>query len=106
MSHGFWKRGWGTAILCSHDIRALSAITECIDRDIRVPEDVSIIGFDDLPVAAFNEPPLTTVRQDRIALGKCGYYAMTSLLNHVPIGSILLRAPLIVRQSTGPAPKL
>ncbi len=94
-----------TAILCSHDIRAISAITECIDRDLRVPEDISIVGFDDLPIAAFSEPPLTTVRQDRIALGKCGYYAMTSLLNHVPIGSILLRAPLIVRQSTGPAPK-
>lgn len=94
-----------TAILCSHDVRAISAITECMDRDLRVPEDVSIVGFDDLPIAAFNEPPLTTVRQDRIALGKCGYYAMTSLLNHVPIGSILLRAPLIVRQSTGPALK-
>ncbi len=94
-----------TAILCSHDIRAISAITECIDRDLRVPEDISIVGFDDLPIAAFSEPPLTTIRQDRIALGKCGYYAMTSLLNHVPIGSILLRAPLIVRQSTGPAPK-
>lgn len=94
-----------TAILCSHDIRAISAITECRDRDLRIPEDISIIGFDDLPITAFSEPPLTTIRQDRIALGKCGYYAMTSLLNHVPIGSILLRAPLIVRQSTGPAPK-
>lgn len=93
-----------TAILCSHDVRAVSAITECKDRDLRVPEDVSIVGFDDLPIATFTEPPLTTIRQDRAALGKCGYYAMTSLLNHVPIGSILLRATLIVRQSTGPAP--
>lgn len=93
-----------TAILCSHDVRAVSAITECKDRDLRVPEDVSIVGFDDLPIATFTEPPLTTIRQDRTALGKCGYYAMTSLLNHVPIGSILLRATLIVRQSTGPAP--
>lgn len=91
-----------TAILFSHDIRAISAITECIDRDIRIPEDLSIIGFDDLPIAAYSEPPLTTIRQDRIALGKCGYYAMNCLLNNVPIGSILLRAPLIVRESTGP----
>lgn len=94
-----------TAILCSHDIRAISAITECTDRDLSIPEDISIIGFDDLPIAAFSEPPLTTIRQDRLALGKCGYYAMTSLLNHVPISSILLRTPLIVRESTGPAPK-
>lgn len=93
-----------TAILCSHDIRAISAMTECSDRNIRVPEDISIVGFDDLPIAAACNPPLTTVRQDRIALGKCAYYTMTSLLNDVPIGSILLRAPLIIRNSTGPVP--
>lgn len=92
-----------TAILFSHDVRAISAITECNDREIRIPQDLSIIGFDDLPIAAYCEPPLTTIQQDRTALGKCGYYAMTSLLNNVPIGSILLRAPLIVRESTGPA---
>lgn len=93
-----------TAILFSHDIRAISAITECLDHDIHIPEDLSIIGFDDLPIAAYSEPPLTTIRQDRIALGKCGYYAMNCLLNQVPIGSILLRAPLIIRESTGPVP--
>lgn len=94
-----------TAILFSHDIRAISAITECNDRKIRIPEDLSIIGFDDLPMSSYCEPPLTTIQQDRTALGKCGFYAMNSLLNNVPIGSILLRAPLIVRQSTGRVPK-
>ncbi len=94
-----------TAILFSHDVRAISALTECDDRDIRVPQDISIIGFDDLPMTAYTLPPLTTIRQDRISLGKCGYYAMSCLLNQVPIGSILLRAPLIVRESTGPAPQ-
>ncbi len=94
-----------TAILFSHDIRAISALTECEDREIKVPKDLSIIGFDDLPMTAYTIPPLTTIRQDRIALGKCGYYAMSCLLNNVPIGSILLRAPLVVRESTGPAPE-
>lgn len=94
-----------TAILFSHDVRAISALTECHDRDVSVPDDLSIIGFDDLPMAAYTQPPLTTIRQDRIALGKCGYYAMSCLLNQIPIGSILLRAPLIVRDSTGPVPK-
>lgn len=93
-----------TAILFSHDIRALSAITECNDRGIRIPEDLSIIGFDDLPMTSRALPALTTIRQDRIALGKCGFYALSCLLNHVAIGSILLRASLIVRNSTGPAP--
>ncbi len=95
-----------TAILFSHDIRAISAITECDDRDIRIPNDLSIIGFDDLPMTEFTKPPLTTVRQDRISLGKCGYYAMTCLLNNVPIGNIQLRATLIIRGSTGPVPLL
>ena len=94
-----------TAILFSHDIRAISAITECMDRNIQIPQDLSIIGFDDLPMTAYTEPSLTTIRQDRVGLGKCGFYAMNCLLNELPIGSILLRAPLIVRNSTGPAPQ-
>lgn len=97
MEHGV------TAILFSHDVRALSALEECSHREIRIPDDLSIIGFDDLPMTALSTPPITTIRQDRTALGKCGYYAVSSLLNNVPIGSILLRAPLIVRESTGPA---
>lgn len=90
-----------TAILFSHDVRAISAITECNDRGIRIPEDLSLVGFDDLPIAAYAQPPLTTIRQDRIALGKCGYFAVNCLLNKAPIGSISLHAPLIVRSSTG-----
>lgn len=93
-----------TAILFSHDARAISAITECKDRGIRIPQDLSIIGFDDLPMTEYTVPSLTTIRQDRISLGKCGYYAMTCLLNKVPIGSINLRATLVERHSTGPAP--
>lgn len=92
-----------TAILCSDDSRAVAAYTECQDRRLSIPEDVSIVGFDDLPIAAYMNPPLTTIRQNRPALGKCGYYALSCLLNEVDIGSIHLRAPLIVRGSTGPA---
>lgn len=98
ISHGV------TAILFSHDTRAISAITECKDRGIRIPQDLSIIGFDDLPMTEYTVPSLTTVRQDRVSLGKCGYYAMTCLLNKVPIGSIMLRATLVERHSTGPVP--
>lgn len=94
-----------TAILFSHDVRAISAITECMERGIRIPGDVSIIGFDDLPMTAHTSPALTTIRQDRVAIGKCGFYALSCLLNKVTIGSILLRAPLVIRDSTGPAPE-
>lgn len=94
-----------TAILFSHDARAIAAITECNDRGIRIPQDLSIVGFDDLPMTEYTDPSLTTIRQDRLSLGKCGYYAMNCLLNKVPIGSITLRATLVERQSTGPVPE-
>ena len=71
---------------------------------IRVPEQLSIVGFDDLPFCAHTAPPLTTIRQDRLQLGKSGYYALDSLLNGVPISSLLLHGQLILRGSTGPAP--
>lgn len=94
-----------TAILCSDDSRAVAAYTECSDRRLNIPRDVSIVGFDDQPIAAYMNPPLTTIRQDRLALGKCGYFTLSCLLNNVSIDSIRLRAPLMVRGSTGSAPR-
>lgn len=93
-----------TAILCSHDMIANAAIIQCQQMGWRVPEDISIIGFDDLPICAYTSPPMTTIRQDRIQIGKSGYYALDSLRNHVLIGSLQLHAQLIIRNSTGPAP--
>lgn len=89
-----------TAIVCSHDQIANSVIVQCQQLGYRVPKDISIIGFNDLPLCAYTSPPLTTIRQNRIELGKCGYYALDSLLNNVSIGTILLHAQLIVRNST------
>ena len=90
-----------TAILCGNDLIASGVITECDLRGIRIPEDISVIGFDDIPISAKLTPPLTTIRQDRIELGKCGFYALNSLINHVSISRTLLRPQLIVRSSTG-----
>ena len=67
---------------------------------LRVPGDVSVMGYDDLPLAAGCEPPLTTIRQDRTELGKSGFFALSSLLNHVSISTFLLHAQLIERKST------
>lgn len=97
---GFLAAG-ATAIICGNDLIASGAITECVQRGFRVPEDISIVGFDDLPISAHLSPPLTTIRQDRIELGKCGYYTLSSLMNSVSIGKTLLRPQLIERASTG-----
>ena len=92
-----------TAIICSHDLIANAAMIQCQQMGYRIPDDISIIGFDDLPICAYTAPPLTTVRQERIQLGKSGYYALESLMNGIAIGTLLLHASLIVRNSTGPA---
>lgn len=92
-----------TAIICSHDHLANAAMLRCRELGYRVPDDISFIGFDDLPLCAYTAPPLTTIRQDRIQIGKSGYYALESLLNQIPIGTLLLHPQLIIRDSTGNA---
>lgn len=91
-----------TAIVCGNDLLASGAICECHANGYRVPEDVSIIGFDDIPISAKLNPPLTTIRQDRIELGKCGFYTLHSVINHVSVSKNLLRPQLIIRNSTAP----
>jgi LacI family transcriptional regulator len=88
-----------TAIVCSHDILAHSVMVYCAELGLRVPDDVSILGFDDIPLCRYTIPPLTTIRQDRINLGKSAFSALTSLMNHVAISSLLLHAELIQRSS-------
>lgn len=92
-----------TAILCEHDQMANAVMIHCTELGYRIPEDISIIGFDDTAFSSYTTPPLTTIRQDQNALGRCGYYALTSLLNHTFISSLLLRAEFIERGSAGPA---
>ncbi|HJD21666.1 MAG TPA: LacI family transcriptional regulator [Candidatus Gemmiger faecigallinarum] len=94
-----------TAILCSSDLLAHTVMIRCQELGLRVPQDISIVGFDDLPFCAHTAPPLSTIRQDRLQIGKSGFYALHSLLDGVPISSLLLHAQLILRGSTGPAPQ-
>lgn len=88
-----------TAIICSHDMLASSVMTHCTELGLSIPKDLSIMGFDDLPICEFTIPPLTTIRQDRTEIGKSAFYALTSQLNNVPISSILLHPKLIERSS-------
>lgn len=94
-----------TAIICSHDQIANSAMIQCQQLGYHVPGDISIIGFDDLPICAYTSPPLTTIRQDRIQLGKSAFTALTNTMKNVAVGTLLLHAQLIVRDSTGEANK-
>ncbi len=89
-----------TAIVCGSDLIASGVITECQLRGFRVPEDISVVGFDDLPISSMLEPPLTTVRQERGELGKCAYVILNSLVHHISICKTQIRPQLIEREST------
>lgn len=88
-----------TAIVCSHDLLAHSAIIHCNELGLRVPDDVSILGFDDIPLCRYTVPALSTIRQDRANIGKSAFYAMLNQLNHVYVSSLLLHPELIERAS-------
>jgi LacI family transcriptional regulator len=94
-----------TAIIAFNDIAAIGAIRTLKDFNLRVPEDVSVIGFDDIRAAAFTMPRLTTIHQP---LEEIGRIATQSLLNRIhntiqPRDEIVVEPKLVVRESTGPA---
>jgi LacI family transcriptional regulator len=97
---GFLSAG-ATAILCGNDLIAQGVIEECNKRRLRIPDDISVVGFDDIRAAALCDPPLTTIRQDRNALGKSAYVVLNALTHHIAISRTLLRPELIERASTG-----
>lgn len=91
-----------TAIVCASDSIAEGVMEECELRGFHVPEDISVTGFDDLPLAASLNPPLTTIRQDRLLIGKVGYVTLGSLMQNLPISRTVLRAQLVKRSTCAP----
>ncbi len=95
-----------TAIVCASDPLALGAIRAVRKAGLRVPEDVSVIGFDDSWLMGAVDPPLTTVRQP---IDQMGRMAMELLLGQMKgiapdVEEFLFEPELVVRSSTGPAP--
>lgn len=93
-----------TAIICSHDLLAHSVILHCGELGIRIPEDLSIIGFDDIPLCRYTAPSLSSVRQNREEIGRSAFYALLSQLGNISINELLLHAELMQRGSIGRAP--
>lgn len=92
-----------TAIICASDLIASGVIAELKRMRLRVPEDVSVVGYDDLPLASQLTPPLTTVHQDRLDIGKSAFLILDGLISGVTVSKILLRAKLTERNSTAPS---
>jgi DNA-binding LacI/PurR family transcriptional regulator len=95
-----------TAVCCYNDMTALGALQAIHSRGLRVPEDISVTGFDDLFFASYTQPPLTTVRQP---MSRMGELAMESLLRLMSgekmVGTIRVDPELVVRKSTN-SPRL
>ena len=94
-----------TALFAYNDISAIGAIRAIQEQGLRVPQDISVIGFDDIPAAAFNTPSVTTVRQP---LNRMGEVAAQSLLDRIEgkkeyPNEIAIEPELVVRESTAKA---
>jgi len=95
-----------TALFAFNDISAIGAMGAFQEAGLRVPEDVSIVGFDDIAIASFSKPALTTVKQP---LKRMGEIAASTLLDWIEEREdyrpeILIEPELVVRKSTAPAP--
>ena len=92
-----------TAVFCYNDMTALGALRELRGRGLRVPADLSIVGFDDISYAQYVDPPLTTVRQPMHQMGRLAMETLLRLLaGSESEPNIKVPGELIVRQSTAP----
>jgi len=89
-----------TAVFCYNDTTAMSLLATCYKRGVSVPGDLSIIGFDDIDMATYTIPPLTTIRQPRFELGQRAMQMMLALLNGQEPENQFLPIELVVRQTT------
>ena len=94
-----------TALIAANDLCAVGVLTRLRELGRRVPQDISVTGFDDIPFSRHTAPALTTARIPRAEMGERVWAMMRSLLvDEVPPSQILTNAEVLVRDSTGPAP--
>ncbi|HTI36880.1 MAG TPA: LacI family DNA-binding transcriptional regulator [Vicinamibacterales bacterium] len=91
-----------TAVICSNDWTAIGALHAIDAAGLRVPEDLSLVGFDDTPIASYTRPPLTTVRMSAADIGTTACQALFDLIDHEDHkgARLRIRTTLVVRGST------
>jgi LacI family transcriptional regulator len=96
-----------SAVMCSNDVSAIGVMRKAYELGIQVPRDLSVIGFDDIHLAQFVVPPLSTVRMSQTELARLAFQALLAEIERdapQPNGSeYLLKTELILRNSTAPA---
>jgi DNA-binding LacI/PurR family transcriptional regulator len=94
-----------TAVFCYNDLVAVGVLLACRDLGLRVPEDLSVVGYDDVDLARYVTPPLTTVHQPKLRLGELAMQMLLAILEGHPVTNQLLPVNLIIRASTAPTPQ-
>ena len=98
-----------TAVICSNDMTAMGVMRESYDQGVHIPRDLSVIGFDDIRLAQFVVPPLTTVRMSQTDIARLAFDALLAEVQRKtpsPSGTeYTLRTALVLRHSTALAPK-
>lgn len=89
-----------TAIFCASDLMAIGAVSSLNSLGYTVPDDISVVGFDDLYITQFLTPKLTTIRQDRGKIGTAAANILISMVAGQVIGRVLVEPELIIREST------
>ncbi len=104
LMHEVWHAHQPTAVFCYNDMLALGALSFCQQHQIAVPADVSIVGFDDVPLARFSWPALTTVAQPKVHLGRQAAHILLDRMAGNATTDSILTPSMVVRSSTA-APK-
>jgi LacI family transcriptional regulator len=95
-----------TAIVAGSDIMAIGILRALTEQGLRVPDDISLVGFDDIEFCHYTTPPLTTVRQDRVAMGRGAVQRLIAIVEGTgEVSPLILPTQLVIRKSTGPVPK-
>ncbi|NAZ82599.1 substrate-binding domain-containing protein, partial [Kineococcus sp. R8] len=89
-----------TAVFCANDLLALGVLNECVRRGVRVPDDLAIVGYDDIGFAATASVPLTSVRQPRQLLGRTAVELLLAQVEGRPAQQVVFEPELVVRRST------
>jgi DNA-binding LacI/PurR family transcriptional regulator len=97
-----------TAIIAANDLMAIGAMHAAYDRKIRIPEDLSIVGFDDIRFAQHTHPPLTTVAVPRSDIGRIAFEAIWAMISDPakPGREHEVKTSLVVRDTTAEAPRM
>ncbi len=91
-----------TAIFCYNDMTAIGAIAALKRQGVRVPDAMSLVGFDDIPFAAYVDPPLTTIRQPKDEMGRTAMTMLLDLINNRHVDNVIIQGELIARESSAP----